>query len=138
MSRWCLECYAEENRRRSQEVSEKYETWLVQWKMAQGCARCGYAEHPDALHIDHLNPGAADKFGGFKVARHWFHAAGRSLTTVQLQAELSKCQVLCANCHAIKNAEERKVHAVEWNALRRKKHDSTTLTSDQPSQPSLF
>ncbi len=72
---------------------------LAEYKLAHGCAVCGYRGHPEALHFDHLD-------GGDKV-----NSVSR-LSTYKWSAvlkEIEKCQVLCANCHAIATAERRHV-----------------------------
>ena len=59
--------------------------------MARGCARCGFKEHPTALHFHHLNPAEKE----FNIAQN------TGLAFSRLKAEIAKCIVLCANCHAI-------------------------------------
>jgi hypothetical protein len=63
-------------------------------KLAAGCIDCGYKTHAAALHFDHVR--------GVKVASP---AAIQSMP--QLLAELEKCVVRCANCHAVRHANER-------------------------------
>lgn len=62
------------------------------------CVDCGYRDNLDALQIDHVDP------------------AQKTLLTTELLrgsygrfvAELGRCQLLCANCHAIKTKEARR------------------------------
>ncbi len=71
---------------------------LAAYKLDQGCAICGYKGHPDALHFDHL-PGSDKKYNvGDMATRNWS----------EVLAEIEKCQVLCANCHAIETAARRR------------------------------
>lgn len=58
------------------------------------CAACGYSRCLDALHFHHTDPSLKDfdKFSRFTLAA--------------ASAELDKCILLCANCHA-------EAHAVE-------------------------
>ncbi len=62
--------------------------WMIQ--LGGGCCRiCGYSRSIHALTFHHIEP-----------TRKGFHIAGahnRSLET--LRAELTKCTLLCANCH---------------------------------------
>lgn len=53
------------------------------------CAKCGYDKCMDALDFHHLN--ASDKSFGIaaNLTRKW----------EDLQTELDKCVLLCANCH---------------------------------------
>jgi len=67
------------------------------YKLVTGCADCGYADHPAALQLDH--PPDADKdrrYGGKAVHPNWSWA--------RIQAVLDACDVVCANCHAIRTA----------------------------------
>jgi hypothetical protein len=90
---WCMDCNnaarMERWRRQADEVSKV--------KVERGCIDCGYNEHPAALHFDH-RPGTV-KLGD--VAR--MTNGRRDL----LWAEIEKCDVRCANCHAVKTAERR-------------------------------
>ena len=63
-------------------------------KLAIGCLECGYNEHPSALHFDHLEPST-------KVA-HISDSKMLAGNIMTLLDEVEKCQVLCANCHAVK------------------------------------
>lgn len=66
-------------------------------KLASGCIECGWAEHPAGLHFDHL-PGTEKLFNiGGAVSRAW----SNTLT------EMAKCEIVCANCHAIRTASRR-------------------------------
>ena len=70
--------------------------WLDAFKIAAGCVDCGYRAHPHALHFDHL---------GDKVLNVSYAKSLR-----QAKAEISKCEVRCANCHSIKTHERRQAH----------------------------
>ena len=67
-------------------------------KLEQGCRDCGYRAHPAALHFDHL-PGS-EKVED--IAKLTYMA-----TLAVLMAEIAKCEVVCANCHAIRTVERR-------------------------------
>jgi len=70
-------------------------------KLAQGCALCGYNEHPEALDFDHLNP--SEKRLGIGSAK--------TNNLQKLLAEIAKCRVLCSNCHRIETAKDPRVRA---------------------------
>lgn len=70
-------------------------------KSARGCADCGYNAHPAALHFDHL-PGRGKYRNVSQLCVH--HKMER------LAEEIAKCEVVCANCHAIRTWE-RKQHS---------------------------
>ncbi len=65
-------------------------------KVATGCAKCGYDAHPAALHFNHLDP-STKKFNiGASMGIRWD----------RIEEEIAKCEVLCANCHAIETQEK--------------------------------
>ena len=82
--------------------------WLDELKLAIGCADCGYNLHPAALHFDHLD--GATKVN--RIAQMTFGAEERLL------AEIAKCEVVCANCHAIRTARRRTKLEVRTNRVR--------------------
>ena len=88
---------------------------IAQMKLERGCATCGYRGHPDALHYDHL-PEHIKEGGISKMIRNqnW----------QQIKAEMEKCQVLCANCHAIVTAERRR----EAAAAKDRERDACQLS----------
>jgi hypothetical protein len=90
----------------TEEARERQRAWMRQnkrdntmrigqIKVERGCVDCGYNAHPAALDFDHL-PGV-DKL----------HCVG-AMTTYSwsnIEAEIAKCEVRCANCHRIKTRE---------------------------------
>lgn len=67
-------------------------------KLQRGCADCGYNKHPAALEFDH-RPGEVKSFNiGEKVGTY---------SMARIMEEIAKCDVVCANCHAIRTAERR-------------------------------
>ena len=66
--------------------------FLNDLKLSRGCADCGYNAHPAALHFDHL-PGNV-KVGNISELRN--------LAWKTLLDEIAKCEVVCANCHAVR------------------------------------
>ena len=72
---------------------------FVRWvKLGVGCVDCGYRAHPAALELDHVR--------GDKVQTVSQIATSR-LGWAKLQAEIAKCEIVCANCHRIRT-ERRK------------------------------
>lgn len=61
--------------------------WLAMYKLALECVECG-ENHPATLDFHHLG----DKSFGITAGAH-------DKTIEQLQEEIVKCEVLCANCH---------------------------------------
>lgn len=59
---------------------------------------CGYNTHAEALHFDH-RPGEVKCFNiGEQIGNRSMEA---------LWAEIAKCDVRCANCHAVMTASRR-------------------------------
>jgi transposase-like protein len=59
------------------------------------CRRCGFAEHPAALHFHHVDPAEKE----FTVS-----GAGVTRSLARTRAEARKCVLLCSNCHALVEA----------------------------------
>ena len=59
------------------------------------CRRCGFAEHPAALHFHHLDPSTKT----FSLS-----ASGWTRSLARARAEAQKCLLLCSNCHALVEA----------------------------------
>lgn len=57
------------------------------------CRLCGFGGIPAALHAHHLEP--AKKSPRLRAGSPW-----ASLSLAELEAEVAKCMLLCANCHA--------------------------------------
>lgn len=63
--------------------------WLDAYKVSAGCVDCGYKAHHAALHFDHVR---GDKLINVCNAK----------SIAQAKVEIEKCEVRCANCHAVK------------------------------------
>ena len=71
--------------------------YLNEYKSSRGCQLCGYNKHPQALCFDHIDPQTKHPKYNAKQLTRW----GMDI----LSEELSKCRVLCHNCHAIHTFE---------------------------------
>lgn len=58
------------------------------------CNRCGYDQHYAALQFHHVEPSEKDVSWAKLRLRSW----------TKIEAELDKCELLCANCHAVEHA----------------------------------
>ena len=93
------EKYAEYEKRQSEVKSKrqiKRKEFIEQYKIKQGCCKCGYNKHPGALDFSHKNPGEKS----FNIS------AGRFYSMKRLIEEMTKCDILCANCHREKTAAD--------------------------------
>jgi hypothetical protein len=93
--RKCRDCY----RTTKLTLANKYLKWINQQKQAQGCKRCG-AKDPRVLDFHHTD----DKNKLFSIGTF-----RRAVGFEQIQKEVEKCEVVCANCHRILHDELRKV-----------------------------
>ena len=73
--------------------------WFKAYKSDLVCKICK-EDHPAALDFHHKNPKKTDK----KVNE----LVSDGHTKHRIQAEIDKCEVLCANCHRKHHHEERK------------------------------
>lgn len=63
-------------------------------KVERGCTDCGYDANPVALDFDHL-PGAKKLYRVCTMA---------GMSRALIDAEIAKCEVVCANCHRVRTA----------------------------------
>lgn len=70
--------------------------WMQSLKIGP-CVDCGQCYHPEAMQFDHLG----DKVYCVSdlIARGW----GRE----RMLAEIAKCELVCANCHAVRTYNRR-------------------------------
>ena len=69
-------------------------------KMATGCIDCGYAAHAEALQFDHID-------NNKKASVSNLVRSDYSWATIMI--EINKCEVRCANCHAVKTSQRKRV-----------------------------
>ncbi|AGG91282.1 hypothetical protein SWVG_00045 [Synechococcus phage S-RIP1] len=89
---YCKPCFKEYNKQRL----KKKRDFVNEYKLARGCCKCGYNEHPVALELNHIDPSTK------------IYSIGKQLIGIsmpKLIAELKKCNVMCANCHQIHTFE---------------------------------
>jgi hypothetical protein len=101
---WCKPCRREyaaahyqKNKARRQAQNNRrqaeFRAWYTSLKAGKRCADCGMEFHPAAMHWDHL-PGQKKTAALGSLARH----GSRRLVL----DEIAKCELVCANCHAIR------------------------------------
>lgn len=95
---WCKPCTILRYRSGVTERRNKLLAYVQAIKLERGCADCGYRDHPAALDFDHL-PGHAKEF---RVAQ-----LSNGATRAKIDAEIAKCDVVCANCHRVRTAKRR-------------------------------
>lgn len=68
---------------------------IAEYKLAQGCADCGYRAASEALDLDHVR--------GEKL---FTPATLPQKPWAVIHEELAKCEVVCANCHRIRSRRD--------------------------------
>ncbi len=96
---YCKICKAK-NTRKSYS-NQRQEVQL--YKIAKGCAKCGYNRNPHALDFHHPEDNKVVNIG---------RDASR-INKERLWNEIRKCEVLCRNCHAEEHYPAGNVKAVE-------------------------
>lgn len=98
---WCKKCTVQRYRKGVAERARRDREYMQRIKVERGWVDCGYNANPVALDFDHL-PGTEKRY---RLAV--MYGMRREL----IDAEIAKCEVVCANCHRIRtndrlNAEE--------------------------------
>ena len=88
----------------------------LKWLTYKGgkCEVCGYDKSVRALHFHHKNPHEKDFTLGKYRSRSW----------LIVKAELDKCSLLCANCHA---EIHDKIFTGEWVWMIRRNTDAHSV-----------
>jgi len=89
---------------RSRRAKKRAAKWRLAQihKLAQGCADCGYNASAYALQFDHVS-------GEKKANVSDLIRSDYTWTTVL--EEIDKCEVVCANCHAIRTKTRGQHHS---------------------------
>lgn len=88
-------------RERQWKLARRHELadWYAELKGTLVCTRCAES-HPGCLQFHHPDPNEKEISVSEAVKRGW--------SRKRILAELAKCEVLCANCHAKHHAAERR------------------------------
>jgi transposase len=86
----CTKCRSEAVAKRRRRVKA-----ILVEEAGGACRRCGFAEHPAALHFHHVDPATKE----FSLS-----TAGVTRSIARARAEARKCVLLCSNCHALVEA----------------------------------
>lgn len=70
-------------------------------KTDRGCESCGYDAYACALQFDHLDPATKYRTRTGKLVHLADMVKGGRYGIETILAEIAKCRVLCANCHAV-------------------------------------
>ena len=92
---WCKPCNRVRYGGGRSERAKRDRLYFQEIKVERGCADCGYKANAVALDFDHM-PGAV------KLYRI---ACMAGMSRALIDAEIAKCEVVCANCHRVRTAE---------------------------------
>jgi len=105
--------------------------WSDYWKVKNGCAICGYNNHPRALCFDHIDPTTKNP-----ITKNGHHETMKTggmwqLTNPKIPLrtmieEWRKCRILCANCH------------MELTYLERKKTKIARTDKDDNNEQGIY
>jgi len=91
----CKVCHGNRYRVGRASRAKQNRLYIQQIKLDRGCTDCGFNTHPAALDFDHLP-------GFVKVYRVCTMA---DMRRELIDAEIAKCEVVCANCHRIRTMQ---------------------------------
>lgn len=89
--------YRENALKRNKLVKEKLHSKMLEYLADKKCEKCGNNDMR-VLDFDHIIPSTKS----FNIAR----AMNDRVSWKNILTEVNKCQILCANCHKIKTAQE--------------------------------
>lgn len=97
--RWCKLCkhllyrdgYAPKLKERTKSNRLQLAALMVDTKLTSGCCVCGYNRCARSLHFHHRDPHTKEFGVGDAVARN--------MSVRRIKQEISKCVVVCSNCH---------------------------------------
>mgnify|MGYP003623006306 CR=1 FL=1 len=78
---------------------EDLRQWLREYKSKLRCIVCG-ENHPACLQFHHRNKEEKSFAISYVIGRRW------NVSFKKLEDEISKCDILCGNCHAIHHWRE--------------------------------
>jgi hypothetical protein len=79
--------------------AEKWEK-AQEIKMNSGCVDCGYKDNAQALQFDHIGTDKKESVSNLIRSDYSWET---------ILKEISKCEVVCANCHAVRTQHRRHV-----------------------------
>ena len=96
-ARDCRACHVQQGMRAAAKMKSKRKRWYYELLLQSECKDCG-EKRPETLHFDHIDPSTKS----FSISNGIHDNAAWS----KILAEIDKCEVRCANCHAIRTAKQ--------------------------------
>jgi hypothetical protein len=79
----------EKYRERNRASRGRNDEFINQYKLENGCSKCGYNKHHSAIDFHHIE----------EKSENISRMAKDSYSIKKISEEMSKCILLCANCH---------------------------------------
>ena len=86
--RKCKHCYRDTKK----VLRKRQRVWLDKYKEEIGCCKCGIRDFR-VLEFHHIDPDTKE----FNVSNFYHH----QFSIEKTEAEIKKCDVICANCHRV-------------------------------------
>lgn len=90
--------WTKNNRQKRRDANNRWRASMWEWyrnlKSTLKCERCGFS-HPAAITFHHKDPSQKELAIADALVKGW----GKK----RILEEISKCEILCANCHAIEH-----------------------------------
>lgn len=93
----CKKCHSDHKNRMNKVRRKEHRDKINKVKIERGCIDCGFNRHPAALHFDHRD----------RNQKRFLIAQSRLYSFDTILSEIAKCDVRCANCHAIKTFDNK-------------------------------
>lgn len=98
---------------RTKVARQNRQRWFIQQRMAP-CTDCGIQYHHSAMQFDHLP--------SFKKNIEIWEIIAKGWAKSRVLEELAKCELVCANCHALRT-HRRRHESGQWKPLDKDKTD---------------
>lgn len=109
LERYCKECHRAKNRKhyvanknayiaQSRAYGKQYKEWYKELKSELKCVRCG-EDHPATIEFHHLDPREKENSVSQMIVSR--------VSKETILNEMSKCIVLCSNCHRKEHFNQR-------------------------------
>ncbi len=87
---------------REKKNADKKRQLIQQYKLSKGCTDCGYNKDARALEFDHVKNSGKPHSGKQRTVASLMYSSWE-----RIMEEISECEVVCCNCHAIRTLERR-------------------------------
>jgi hypothetical protein len=87
--------YKSRSRSSTPQLRERNKKFVDTYKLERGCSRCGFKDYAVCLDFHHC---IGEKENNISIM------VNRAFSLENIQTEIDKCIILCANCHRLEHA----------------------------------